>query len=446
MGADWQALRQLATRDHLRLVACRASCHFGSMSEIAQRHLKKLLTACGAEGLDPAKIAFLGADELYPSIFQSGHVTGVALAAARLSHAPQKPVTIDLDHAALISEGYRHVQLNGESVAAPRDPLTGFYDTADGRQIFLHVNFPHHRARALALLRAEPTRAGLAKAIADWTMPVLDAALMAAGAIAAPVLTAQEWRDLTLDLPLISIEKIAESRADHAQAPRIVDFTRVLAGPTCGRLLAEQGADVTRIDNPLYPDLVSYRLDANRNKKEITLDLQDRHHRDHLMGLIDQADVFLQAYRPGVAENLGLDAETLCARKPGLIHASLSAYDEGTIFSGRRGFDSAVQAASGIALIHGKGTATLLPTSPLDYAAGFLLAFGVNEALRRRANEGGSYRVTTSLARIASWLLDLRHEQAPPDNKKRMAEMIARHMRETVTPQGVIRHIASPCF
>ena len=416
------------------------------MTETARRSLARLLSESGAQGLDPAAVTFSGADDLYSGPFQSGHATGVALAAAILAARPETTLTLDLDHAALISEGYRHVLLDGQSVAAPRDPLTGFYETGDGRQIFLHVNFPHHRARALALLRAEPTRESLQQAVGEWKMKMLDAALMAAGAISAPVLMPQEWRDLSRDLPLVSIEKIGDSARRPSEAPRVVDFTRVLAGPTCGRLLAELGADVTRIDNPLYPDLVSYRLDANRDKKEMTLDLRTPEQRAELFSLISNADVFLQAYRPGVAEQLGLSAEALCAKHPGLIHASLCAYDEGTVFAGRRGFDSAVQAASGMALVHGEGSAKLLPTSPLDYAAGFLLAFGVNEALRRRAREGGSYRVRTSLARVASWLLTLRHEHTPPENAERMAAMIAAYSQDSVTRQGVIRHIASPKF
>ncbi len=416
------------------------------MTELAAASLTQLLSESGAQGLDPSAVTFVGADDLYPGPFRCGHVTGVALAAAALARPPDARITVDLDHAALMSEGYRHVLLNGQSVAAPRDPLTGFYDTSDGRQIFLHVNFPHHRERALALLRAAPERASLEQAIRAWTMPDFDAALVGAGAISAPVLTAEEWRDLTDDLPLVSIDKIGDSAPREVAKARVIDFTRVLAGPTCGRLLAEQGADVTRIDNPLYPDLLSYRLDANRDKTELTLDLRALDQREQLMELIQRADVFLHAYRPGVAERSGLSAQALCAQHPGLIHASLSAYDEGTVFAGRRGFDSAVQAASGMALVQGDGTAKLLATSPLDYAAGFLLAFGVNEALRRRAREGGSYRVRTSLARVASWLLATRRDGALPENKDRLAQMIARHAQDSVTPMGVIRHIGSPKF
>ena len=241
----------------------------------------------------------------------------------------------------------------------------------------------------------------------------------------------------------MTIEKISDSAPRRHDHPRIVDFTRVLAGPTCGRVLAEQGAKVTRIDNPLYPDLVSYRLDANRNKIEARLDLRQPDDQAQLLHLLRDADVFLQAYRPGVAENLGLDAASLGRVNEGLVHASLSAYDEGCIFAGRRGFDSAVQAACGIALANGNGTAKLLQTSPLDYAAGFLLAFGVNEALRRRAREGGAWRVRTSLARVASWLLDLQHDKAPADNPARLSGMIVQYMRETDCGLGRVRHIAS---
>ncbi len=416
------------------------------MTQAAHASLEDLLCASAATDLEGPRVVFSGHDDLYPTRFRSGHVTGVALAAAALASRPTGEIKIDLDHAALISEGYRHVLRDGAPVAAPRDPLTGFYETADRRYLFLHVNFPHHRERALAVLQAEGSRASLESKIATWSMAEADVALAAAGAICAPVLSADEWRQNTQRPPLIDIEKVAESTPRPADPARVVDFTRVLAGPTCGRFLAETGAIVTRIDNPLYPDLLSYRLDANRDKKEESLDLRDAKQKARLFQLIDEADVFLQAYRPGVAEKLGLGAQTLCARNPGLIHASLSAYDDHSAFAGRRGFDSAVQATSGIALLNGQGTPKLLSTSPLDYCAGFLLAFGVKEALRRRTREGGSYIVRTSLARVATWLLDMQHATAPIENKQRMVDLISRYRRESVTASGTISHIASAVF
>lgn len=414
------------------------------MSEGASKALADLLAQSGAQDLSSQCVTFTGRGDLYPTRFQIGHVTAVAYGAAWITFQPNRALTLNLDHAALLSEGYRHVRLNGESVVAPRDPLTGFYKTADGRQIFLHMNFPHHQARALALLRAKPTREALASAILEWIMPVLDGALMSAGAVSAPVLTSDEWRHLVPPLPLVTIEKIAEGVLKSKANLRVVDFTRVLAGPTCGRFLAEQGANVLRIDNPLYPDLLSYKLDANRNKDEETLDLRMCDQQDKLLQKIKQADVFLQAYRTGVAEQYGLDAHSLSAQHEGLIHASLTAYDADTIFAGRRGFDSAVQAASGLALAHGSTGPKLLQTSPLDYAAGFLLAFGISLALNRRAREGGSYRVHTSLARIASWLLDMQHDHVPSDNPQRMKAVLETYFGETDCRFGRVRHIISP--
>ena len=223
----------------------------------------------------------------------------------------------------------------------------------------------------------------------------------------------------------------------------VIDFTRVLAGPTCGRFLAEAGAQVTRIEHPHMPDLIAYRLDANRDKMERKLDLRDANDLAALRAMTARADVFVQAYRPGVAAHLGLDPQTLVATNPGLICATLSAYGHVGPWSQRRGFDSVVQAACGLALLHGGDAPKLLPTSPLDYAAGFLLAFGIEVALQRRAREGGSYLVRTSLAQVAHWLRDFQHETVPAADPARLAHAVEHLSTETQTPAGLIRHLRS---
>jgi crotonobetainyl-CoA:carnitine CoA-transferase CaiB-like acyl-CoA transferase len=224
---------------------------------------------------------------------------------------------------------------------------------------------------------------------------------------------------------------------------QVVDFTRVLAGPTCGRFLAEAGARVTRIEHPVTPDLVAYKLDANRDKQECTLDLDAPNDLARLRDMAARSDVFVQAYRPGVAARYGLDAHTLGGVNPGLVYATLSAYGHEGPWSQRRGFDSVLQAACGLAHLNGGGTPKLLPTSPLDYAAGFLLAFGIEIALKRRARVGGRYHVRTSLAQVARWLHGFQHPTAPPDNAAARASLIAQHSIETQTNLGAVRHLRS---
>lgn len=247
-------------------------------------------------------------------------------------------------------------------------------------------------------------------------------------------------------LPVIEIMRIGDSPSKPLAAMQnvhVIDFTRVLAGPTCGRFLAEAGAQVTRIEHPETPDLVAYKLDANRDKLERKLDLRDAGNLAALRDMVAAADVFVQAYRPGVAAHYGLDPQTLVAASPGLICASLSAYGHVGLFAQRRGFDSVVQAACGLAQLESGSAPKLLPTSPLDYAAGFLLAFGIEVALRRRAREGGSYHVRTSLAQVAHWLRRFQHDTMPAADPARLARAIAEHSTETQTQAGLIRHLRS---
>jgi crotonobetainyl-CoA:carnitine CoA-transferase CaiB-like acyl-CoA transferase len=418
----------------------------------AEAALRSLLDAAGWPAEDAARVSFSGEDTLYPCRFQAGAATGVALAAAGPAlPGPKRDIRVDLDQAALMSEGYRHVRLDGASVAAPRDALTGFYETRDGRALFLHVNFPHHRARALAVLGAGPDREDIAARIRFRDSAELDAALAQAGAIAAPALSFAEW-DATAQAqavarrPLIEITRVGEAPPrlfTTMQDLRVIEFTRVLAGPTCGRFLAEAGAQVMRIEHPQTPDLIAYKLDANRDKTECTLDLRQPGDLARLQEIATRADVFVQAYRPGVAARFGLDAQTLCASNPGLICASLSAYGPEGPWSQRRGFDSVIQSACGLAALHGGDMPKLLPTSPLDYGAGFLLAFGIEVALHRRAREGGSYIVRTSLARVAHWLRGFQHETCPTGDPARFEAAVAALSTETRTGTGTIRHLRS---
>jgi crotonobetainyl-CoA:carnitine CoA-transferase CaiB-like acyl-CoA transferase len=414
--------------------------------------LRALLDCAGWPLADSSRVSWIGDDTLYACRVQAGVATGVALAAAGLTlPGPARHLKVDLDHAALMSEGYRHVRLDGASVAAPRDALTGFYETRDGRALFLHVNFPHHRARALAALGATAEQNAIAGQIRLRDSAELDAALAQAGAIAAPALSRMEWEAseqgrAIASLPVMEIMRIGEAPSKPLAAMRdvhVVDFTRVLAGPTCGRFLAEAGAQVTRIEHPQTPDLIAYRLDANRNKLERKLDLRDAADLAALRDMVARADVFVQAYRPGVAAHYGLDPQTLAAARPGLICASLSAYGHVGPWSQRRGFDSVVQAACGLALLDGVGAPKLLPTSPLDYAAGFLLAFGIEVALHRRAREGGSYHVRTSLAQVAHWLRGFQHDTVPAADPARLARAVERLSTETQTQAGLIRHLRS---
>ncbi|HEX5367875.1 MAG TPA: CoA transferase [Dehalococcoidia bacterium] len=215
---------------------------------------------------------------------------------------------------------------------------------------------------------------------------------------------------------MIEVDKIRDSEPEAAgTAPRplsgvrVLDLTRVIAGPVAGRTLAAHGADVMRVTGshlPGFPE--SLDVDMGHGKLSAAIDLRNEEGRARLDNLIENADVFLQAYRPGSLAQRGYSPEELIARRPGLIYATLSAYGHTGPWRDRRGFDSLAQSVSGI--VHeesGDGPPHHLPAQALDYVSGYLLAFGIMTALKRRAQEGGSYLVRTSLAQTGRWIQSL---------------------------------------
>ncbi|HST65682.1 MAG TPA: CoA transferase, partial [Mycobacteriales bacterium] len=189
-------------------------------------------------------------------------------------------------------------------------------------------------------------------------------------------------------------------------APRVLDLTRVIAGPVATRTLALWGAAVLRVDPPGLPEIEWQHLDTGAGKRTTVLDVRS----ERFAALAAEADVLVHGYRPGA-----LDLDPLLAANPSLVVASLSAWGAAGPWAGRRGFDSIVQAASGIALIESADGVTpgALPAQALDHSAGYLLAGAVWQLLRRRAAEGGGWSVSTSLARVAHELLRLDRSVQP---------------------------------
>jgi crotonobetainyl-CoA:carnitine CoA-transferase CaiB-like acyl-CoA transferase len=183
----------------------------------------------------------------------------------------------------------------------------------------------------------------------------------------------------------------------------VLDLTRVIAGPVASRTLALWGADVLRVDPPQPAEIVAQHLDTGAGKRSTILDAGNT----RFGALLDSADVVITGYRPGALDRFGLSPEALAERRPGIVVARLSAWGTTGPLAHRRGFDSIVQAASGIALIESvDDTPGALPAQALDHTAGYLLAAAIATAVRRRIDEGGSWLVETSLARVALELLD----------------------------------------
>jgi crotonobetainyl-CoA:carnitine CoA-transferase CaiB-like acyl-CoA transferase len=270
------------------------------------------------------------------------------------------------------------------------------------------------------LLGCANDHAGISEAICHWDGATLDEVLADVGLCAALVRTPEEWSMLPqaraiAETPLLEITRLGDAPPEpvgDGERPlsdvRVLDLSRIIAGPVAGRMLAEHGADVLLINGPHLPNIAPLVIDNGRGKRSATLDLRDETGRTALRALLKDADVFLQGYRPGALGAKGFGPEEAARERPGIVYVSVSAYGHKGPWSQRRGFDSLVQSASGIAWTEaqaaGQTNPRHLPCQALDHATGYLAAFGAMTALQRRAEEGGSWHVRASLAGTGRWL------------------------------------------
>jgi hypothetical protein len=258
-------------------------------------------------------------------------------------------------------------------------------------------------------------------------------------------------------LPLMEIVKIGDSlpeKLPDGDRPlsgiRVLDLTRVLAGPTCARTLAEHGADVLKITGAHLPSLGHQEYDTGHGKLSAHLDLRDPEELETLRGLVREADVFSQGYRPGTLGQRGLSPEALVQLRPGLVYVSMCAFSHVGPWTSRRGFDTVVQTVSGIT--HRQGELfpgdepgpQFYPVSAIDYLTGYLMAFGTMVALARRAREGGSWLVRISLAQVGRWLVERGQvpEAALKDVPKEFTPAeLERWSMTSDTPVGRLHHL-----
>ncbi|MFI5719089.1 CoA transferase [Nocardia sp. NPDC051750] len=310
----------------------------------------------------------------------------------------------------------RLLRIDGAAVGGFAD-LSGFFPTFDG-WVRTHANYPHHRARLLAALEL-PADAPVEQAESQIAMiraADLEELAAARGAIAVRVRDETQWRahpqsGSAAAGPLVAVVERRDRRRytlpvsgtpyQPLRGVRVLDLTRVIAGPVATRALALLGAEVLRIDPPQLPEIPWQYTDTGQGKRSTLLDLRTPN--PQWEGLLDTADVLVTGYRPGALERLGL------AGRPGLVHARVSAWGFTGPWAGRRGFDSIVQAATGIAVIEGASSMPgALPAQALDHASGYLLAAGIVDALTARTGDGRGRDVRVSLARTAMWLLSER--------------------------------------
>ncbi len=301
---------------------------------------------------------------------------------------------------------------NGWRIPSAWDDLAGVYQTCDG-WIRLHTNAPHHRAAALNLLKCPPTKSAVSSAVKTWEKDTLEQAIVTARGAAASMRSMSDWRahpqgQAVAQEPLISWQssEIDAPKID-LKGLRILDLTRVLAGPVATRCLAGFGAEVLRIDPPDWeePGLVP---DISIGKRRAALDLKAAKDRSVFEHLLRRADMLIHGYRPDALVRLGYGPEERLALNPYLMDISLNAYGWTGPWANRRGFDSLVQMSCGIA--HegmqraGGNRPNPLPVQALDHATGYIIAAAAAHAIRLRRDRGKIMSAQVSLARVGHLL------------------------------------------
>jgi crotonobetainyl-CoA:carnitine CoA-transferase CaiB-like acyl-CoA transferase len=395
--------------------------------------LQDLWTAAGLDDAALARIDLTGAEPALPSSFAIGSAAQSSIAAAalaateigRIRNQLAQRAAVDMRAAAI--EGTGWFSIDGRT-PDKWDKISGLYRCGEG-WVRIHANFAHHRDGALRLLGLatgpETPRDAVKAALRDCDPIAFEDASARAGLVVAALRSFEEWdahpqRQALAVLPLLSWERIGDAppRTLPSLAPaapplrdiRVLDLTRILAGPVGGRTLAAYGADVMLVNSPHLPNIESI-IETSRGKLSCHVDLDTAAGRADLRALLADARVFMQGYRPGALARHGFGPGDAAQVRPGIVYVSLSAYGDAGPWAGRRGFDSLVQTATGFnhAEMQAAG-ATIpqpLPVQILDYASGFLMAFAAQAALIRQAREGGSWHVRISLARTALWLRSL---------------------------------------
>jgi hypothetical protein len=347
----------------------------------------------------------------------------------------------------------------GWTMPTPWDPIAGDYHSKDG-WIRLHTNAPHHRAAALSVLHCEATRETVAKAVSGWTAMELESAIASAKGCAAAMRTHEAWKLHEQGRAVNAEPLVATERKQAAQqfpwhpkrdrplaGIRVLDLTRVLAGPVGTRFLAGFGADVLRVDPPGW-DEPGVIPDVTLGKNCIRLDLHEPGDRAIFERLLADADVLVHGYRAGALEGLGYGSATLQSIRAGLIEVSLNAYGHSGPWCLRRGFDSLVQMSCGIAAA-GMGWKQAerpfpLPVQALDHATGYLMAAAVIRGLSARLNGSTTMRARLSLARTAKLLMDHRSDPTSEDPSRSADADLCDEIEPT--PWGPAQRIRPPAL
>jgi crotonobetainyl-CoA:carnitine CoA-transferase CaiB-like acyl-CoA transferase len=393
--------------------------------------LEAIWTAAGGDPSALDAVTLTGEEPQLPSSFRVAAAAQASIAAAGLAAAQvwklrsgqSQGVAVDMRHAVVECRSERYLRVDGKGSPMAWDAIAGIYRTRDQRFVRLHTNFRHHRDAVCKVLHCKPERDDVQAALMQWDGEAFETAAYAGGCVVAMMRPHDEWSDLPqakalAALPPISIEKIGEAPPKPWPAGnrplaglRVLDLSRVIAGPVAGRTLAAHGADVLLISGPDLPAIPWLTIDNGRGKLTSFVELKSEQGRDSLRDLLAQADIFSQGYRPRALASLGFSPQDAADINPGIISVSLSAYGHAGPWAERRGFDSLVQTATGFNHAEGQAAGVdgpkELPAQMLDHATGHLMAFGAMMARARQSREGGSWHVRVSLAQTGRWLWNL---------------------------------------
>jgi crotonobetainyl-CoA:carnitine CoA-transferase CaiB-like acyl-CoA transferase len=428
--------------------------------------LAELWTSAGGEASALDAVTLTGDEPQLPSSFRIAAAAQAGVAAAGMAAAQlwqlrsgqSQDVAVDMRHAVVECRSERYLRVDGKPPGPAWDAIAGIYKTGDGRFVRLHTNFPHHRDAVCKVLNCKPERDEVQAALMQWDGEAFETAAYAGGCVVALMRSQEEWsasphaRALA-QLPLLSIEKIGEAAPKpwpKGHRPlaglRVLDLSRVIAGPVAGRTLAVHGADVMLISSPNLPAIPWLTIDTGRGKLTSFVDLKSEPGRHVLRGLLAEADILSQGYRPASIASLGFSPEDAARINPGIVYVSLSAYGHAGPWANRRGFDSLVQTATGFNHAEGQAAGVdgpkELPAQMLDHATGYMMAFGAMMAKARQSREGGSWHVRVSLAQTGRWLWNLGRVADGFETEDLKGEFVMPFIEEVSSGFGQLRSVS----
>jgi crotonobetainyl-CoA:carnitine CoA-transferase CaiB-like acyl-CoA transferase len=410
------------------------------------------------ESLADGAAVVTGDESALPGPFRVAAAAASSIAAATLAAGEllrvrgidPGQVSVDTRHAAAAFHSERHLRVDGEPPGEVWALLSGDYRANDG-WVRLHCNYPHHEASVCWALGVPATREAVTDAVAGMSARDVQEAVTWAGGAAAAMRGREDWLahpqgQAVAELPPVSLQSLGPAPARalfNSDRPlggiRVLELTHVIAGPVAGRTLAAHGAEVLHVGAAHLPTVRPLVVDTGLGKRSAHIDLSTDGGRHRLRKLISRADVFVQSFRPNSLAKNGFSAEALAELRPGLVVVDLSAYGWSGPWAGRRGFDSLVQMASGIAAEGGLDQPRPLPVQALDHATGWLAAAAVMTAVKRQVLEGGSWQAKLSLAGTGRWLASLGRKD-PWASQPSLSDLL----QETPSQFGLLTHVRVP--